>query len=137
MNTEEMFVQASRRKLRFPSSQGYISVEDLWDLPLTSTKTNQANLDAIAMKLDKEIKDTGVTRSFVTESTNANEELEIQFGIVIHIINIRKAENAAKILAAKNRESKEKIREILAKKKDESLSSKSEAELEEILASMG
>jgi len=137
MNTEEMFVQASRRKLRFPSSQGYISVEDLWDLPLTSTKTNQANLDAIAMKLDKEIKESGVTRSFVTESANANEELEIQFGIVIHIINIRKAENAAKILAAKNRESKEKIREILAKKKDESLSSKSEAELEEILASMG
>ncbi len=132
-----MFVQASRRKLRFPSSQGYISVEDLWDLPLTSTKSNQANLDAIAMKLDKEIKDTGVTRSFVTESTNANEELEIQFGIVIHIINIRKAENSAKILAAKNKESKEKIREILAKKKDESLSSKSEAELEEILASMG
>ena len=33
-----MFEQAARLKLRFETSRGLLSVEDLWDLPLTSAR---------------------------------------------------------------------------------------------------
>lgn len=35
-NNISIFEQASRQKLRFETSAGKLSIEDLWDLPLTS-----------------------------------------------------------------------------------------------------
>ena len=36
MTDIDIFKQAAKAKLRFPSSKGELRVEDLWDLPLTS-----------------------------------------------------------------------------------------------------
>ena len=51
-----MFEQASRSKFRFNSSQGLLTTEDLWDLPLTSTR--YANLNDIAKELNRTLKAT-------------------------------------------------------------------------------
>jgi hypothetical protein len=41
--TDVLFQKATRAKLRFETPKGLLSVEDLWDLPLTSA-INKANL---------------------------------------------------------------------------------------------
>lgn len=64
MSTDEMFQQATRLKLRFSTSQGQLTVEDLWDIPLTSTRN--ASLDSIAIDLHIQAKGASDIVSFVT-----------------------------------------------------------------------
>ena len=52
-----LFEVAARKKYRFDSQKGLLSVEELWDLPLQSTKS--VSLDSIAIALNKEIKALG------------------------------------------------------------------------------
>ena len=49
MDTNKMFANASAMKVRFESSRGSVSVEDLWDLPLTE-------LDRMYRALNKQMK---------------------------------------------------------------------------------
>ncbi|MDX1532587.1 MAG: hypothetical protein R3230_00050 [Nitrosopumilaceae archaeon] len=126
MNVENMFEQASRLKLRF----GQYNVEDLWDIPLTS-KT-KVNLDVIARGLNKEIKESN-EESFVVQRSSANKELQLKFDLVKYIIDVRLAENKAKEDALKEKQRKDKIRELIAKKQDESLEEKSIDELKQML----
>ena len=49
-----MFEKASRLKLRFSTSIGMLSAEDLWDLPLSS-RNGTANLDDVARNLDVDL----------------------------------------------------------------------------------
>ena len=49
----DLFERATRQKLRFETTSGNISVEDVWSLPLSSGKLN---LNDLAKALNKEIK---------------------------------------------------------------------------------
>jgi len=69
-----MFEKASRSKLRFMSTKGLLTVEDLWDIPLTSK--NGVSLDDIAKSLHKQIKESEET-SFVEEVSKKNTELSL------------------------------------------------------------
>lgn len=124
-----MFEQATRLKLRLNSSRGLLSVEDLWDLPLTSTK-GQPNLDDIARELHRELRAQAETVSFVTPpETTVAQTVQLGFDVVKHIIDIRVAERDAKAQETKRREAKQKILEVIARKQDESLGTKSIEEL--------
>jgi hypothetical protein len=57
----DIFEKASREKLRFSTSQGQFSVEDLWNLPLTSPSGRSVNLYDIANGLNKELKESQKT----------------------------------------------------------------------------
>jgi len=128
--TTNIFEQASRTKLRINTTIGNLSVEDLWELPLTSA--NKVNLDAIAVDLNRQIKATS-EESFV-KSAKKDEVLQLRFDIVKHIIETRVAENAAKT-ELKQRESQlSKIDDIIAKKKDAQLENLSLEELEKLRA---
>ena len=50
---EDLFAKATRDKVKFVTVKGEISIEDLWDLPLTSEKG--FDLDSIARKIAKEL----------------------------------------------------------------------------------
>lgn len=126
----EMFEKAARLKLRFESPMGLLSVEDLWELPLTSTG-KKANLDDLAIHLNKEMKESDGT-SFVkktTRSTNSNTKLK--FDIVLRVIEVKQAEAEAAEKKRENAERKQKLLELIAKKQDAALEGKS---LEELLA---
>jgi hypothetical protein len=128
--TTNIFEQASRTKLRINTTIGNLTVEDLWELPLTSA--NKVNLDAIAVDLNRQIKATA-EESFV-KSAKKDEVLQLRFDIVKHIIETRVAENAAKT-ELKQRESQlSKIDDIIAKKKDAALENLSLEELEKLRA---
>lgn len=127
-----MFERASRVKLRFESAQGLLSVEDLWDVPMVSSNPNKASLDNIAKNIYKQLKDEN-TESFVTDTSKASELLQFKFDIVKYVIEIRKAE-AEKIKEQReNKERKQKIADLIQRKKDEHLSNLSVEELENLL----
>lgn len=123
-----MFEKASRLKLRFETPKGAVSVEDLWDLPLTSA-TGKANLDDIARNLHKRTK-SDETISFVEPSTAVSSEDRLAFEVVKHVITVRLAENAALAQARANKEKKQALLAILAQKQNEQLSALSVDELQ-------
>lgn len=90
-----MFEKATKIKLRFDSNLGRLSVEDLWDLPLQTTKSNGTSLDSIARDVYKQIKESD-TISFVDDTKNTNEELNLKLEILKHIITVKKEEILAK-----------------------------------------
>lgn len=126
-----MFEKAARLKIRFDSPAGQLSVEDLWDLPLTST-AKRANLDEIAIHLNRALKDT-TTESFVKKATPKNDELQLKFDIVRHVIKVRLEENEAESLKKSNAERKQKLLAILAEKQDADLKGKSTEELQKLI----
>ena len=128
-----MFEKATRLKLRFPSQVGMLSVEDLWDLPLQSSRG--ASLDTIAKTINKVLKETS-EESFVAPVTAQNTELTLQLDILKYIIAVKIEEaNAAKVIkekAAKKRD----IMAIMADKQNEALKGKSLEELQVELDSL-
>lgn len=123
MNTN-IFEYATRNKLRF-EFKGLISVEDLWDLSLTS-------LDSIYKKLNKEIKQSD-EESLLSTKTNVNVELSTKIEIVKYIFNIKSKEKEARQQAAIQKERKQKIMDIIASKKDEALQNASIEDLQKML----
>lgn len=133
----ELFAEASRRKLRFETPQGQLSVEELWDLPLTSGRVARANLDAIAVDLNKQLQSVG-TDTFVRRpgTPRANEVLKLKFDIVLQVIDIRQTEADAEGTARANAEKKQQMLAMIANKENEALSSKSVEELRAMVATL-
>lgn len=115
-----MFEKASRIGLRFDTPQGLLTVEDLWKLPLTSTRTGRANLDDIAVALFRQLKESD-TESFVKKIATKSDTTQLAFDIVKHIIDVRMAEDEAAAAQRANKEKKRRILEIIAQKEDAQL----------------
>lgn len=130
-----MFEKCSRLKLRFVSSQGALTAEDLWDLPLTSTRLNQANLNNIAKAISRQLKAES-EEDFVNPKSGANEALQLALDIVKHVIQVRQAENEAARVLADRKEKKAKLLELIEKKQDQALEGKPLEELQEMVASL-
>ena len=126
-----IFEQATRAKLRFTTPNGMIGIEDLWDLPLTSTG-RRANLDDIARVLDTELK-SSASVSFVNEVSKTSTTARLAFDVVLHIINVKIGEQKAAQLAADNREKKQRIMAIIERKQSEALSAASIEDLQQML----
>lgn len=129
-----IFGKATKQKLRFTLKEhtggGVISTEDLWDLPLVSK--NKANLDDMAIALNKQIQDQGV-ESFVGVPKKENEQTKLKFEVVKKIIEVKLAEKEAREKASENKEKKEQIMRLIADKKNDELGSKPIKELEKML----
>lgn len=133
MLDQNTFDTVTRLKLRFPSSDGLLTAEDLWDLPLTSTK-GRANLDDVARTLHAELQSQGEAVSFVTAQTKSDAALQLKFDIVKHIIDVQIAEKEKARTKRESAEKKQIIMGILAQKKNDELLGKTPAELEAMLA---
>ena len=125
MNNEEMFIKASRKKMRVPY-KGQATVEDLWDLPVTE-------LDKIYKVLNAEVK-RAKEESLLESKSEEDEKLAVRIGIIKYIVEVKLEEKKAAELARERKEQKQKIMQILANKQDEALKEKSVEELEKMLA---
>ena len=124
-----MFEKVSRLKLRFETPNGLLTVEDLWELPLTS-RAGRANLDDIAKDINRALKATSEEESFVTKSTPKNEELQLALDVVKRVIEVKLAEAETAKTAADKRERKQKLLSLIAEKQDNQLSELSVEELQ-------
>jgi hypothetical protein len=132
--TINIFERASRLKLRFETPKGLLTIEDLWDLPLTSN-SGKANLDDVARGLHRQIKESE-TESFVVNPAKADESAQIGFEVVKHVISVRLAEAEAARVRNESSEKKRRILELIAHKQDEALSAKSVEELQEMVTAL-
>lgn len=130
-----MFEKANRLKLRFSSPQGELSVEDLWDVPLTSTRANIANLNNIAKEISRKLKEAG-EEDFVNPKSNADELLQLKLDIIKHVIHTKQAENEALRATAERKEKKTRIMELIARKQDQELEGKPLEELQAMVADL-
>ena len=128
-----MFEKASRLKIRFATTLGVISTEDLWDLPLTSHRS--VSLDDIARSLHREIKDSA-EESFVTKATAADEKLQLGFDIVKHVIEVKLAEREVAATAAAKKAEKQKLLSLIAEKQEGALKEKSVEELQAMVEAL-
>ena len=122
-----MFEKATRKKLRFPTTNGMLSVEDLWDLSLTQ-------LDKLAVSLNRQIKEVG-EESFISNK-KVPENVQLSFDIVKHVIAVKIAEADAKKIAAERKAKRDKLMEIIEQKQNETDLGKSIDDLRKELAEL-
>lgn len=129
-----MFEKATKQRLRFDTVKGLLSVEDLWELPLIS-RSNSADLDTVAKTVSKELKVTE-EESFVKPVTVSNTALNLKLEIVKHIIAVKLQEKENRENVAEKDRKKSRLLEIIDKKQDQELESKTVDELKKDLASL-
>jgi len=130
----DIFEYAVRYKLRFASTRGDLTVEQLWDVPLRSR--DDFNLNMVAKAANKSLK-AAAEESFVdTKRTTAQVRLETAFEVVKHVIDVRLAEEATAKKRVENKAEREKLLQILAEKQDGKLSALSENELKKRIAAL-
>lgn len=132
--TASIFEAASRKKFRFESPKGLLTVEDLWDLPLTSN-TNKANLDEIAKTLYGKLKSEDCV-SFVNTSQKTDTTTQTMFDIVKHVIDVKKAERDAAAQASERASKKQAILSVIAQKEDQALLGMDVEELRKLAESL-
>ena len=108
-----MFEKASKMKLRISSSKGLLAVEDLWDLKLT-------DLNTIAKDLNKKVKEHG-EEDFLAVSTAEEAVDKLRFDLVLHVLNTKKAEAAAREDERERKLKRQRLLSVLERKQDQEL----------------
>jgi hypothetical protein len=123
-----MFEKATRLALRFATAtQGLVSTEDLWNLPLTAA-AGKTSLDQVAVALFKQLK-SGDDVSFVTTTKKSDAVTQLKFDIVKHIIDVRVAEAEENAKKKANADKKQQLLGLIASKEVQALEGKSVEEL--------
>nr|WP_024835482.1 hypothetical protein [Clostridium sp. 12(A)] len=128
MSNVNLFEVATKNKMRFPY-RGSVSVEDLWDLPLTA-------LDSVFKILNAQVKQSK-EESLLSTKSKEDEVLENQIEIVKYIVSVKLTEKAAREDAIEKKEKKQKIMQIMDNKQDEALRNASMEDLQKMLNELG
>lgn len=127
MTTEKLFEMATRSKLRFPSTKGELSVEDLWDL-------SDKDLDVVYKNLkDQEVKSS---EESLLDDANVDPKLTAAIGIVKYVFTTKRNERLAEKERINKKLTQRKYIDALSKKQDEAIEKMSEAELRAMIDSL-
>ncbi len=125
---KNLFEIATRNRYRF-NYKGIMTVEDLWDLSVEA-------LDSIFKALNRQ-KKTADEDSLLATKSAEDTVLANKIELVKYIVSVKLAEAEQRKTAAANREQRDKILAIMAKKQDAKLESMDLAELEAELEKLG
>jgi hypothetical protein len=127
----DIYKEAAKRKLRFETERGELSVESLWSLKMATL----ANLIKKAWEEKKKLeeKSGGAEElSFLSDTKEDSEALKLvslKFDILSDIYKEKKEESIRIQNQLKTKEEVNKIAEALASKKEKALSEMTEEEL--------
>lgn len=130
---ETLFEQATRNKLRFESNKGPLSVEQVWDVPLTSR--NGFSLDDIAKQAKREL-DAISEESFVQQVSPLKSVAELKLEVVKHIITVKLAEKESTSRRAERAELRQQLSQALADKQSDAIKNMSTEEIQKRLAEL-
>ena len=121
------FEIATRKKFRFKSNKGIITVEDLWDLTVEK-------LDEIYINLNTLLKDTQ-QQSYLNKKSK-DSELEEKIEIIKYIIDYKNDLKTKNEIKAKNEQKKKLILAELESREKDSIENMSEEDLKKLLESL-
>lgn len=114
MEQINIFEQASRMSLRFPTTQGNLSTEDLWDMNISA-------LDSLAVSYDEALENVSKKKSFINDSrtSQASIETKLRFDIVKHVLDFKVAERETRRQEKEKAARKQKLLELLNQRDNE------------------
>lgn len=119
----EVFEQAARSKLRFETSKGYLSSEEVWDLSLPS-------LDMLARTVNKRLREAE-EESFIPSTlqpkTPSHDALRLD--LLKHVIGVKVVERDLAKKRADDRAKLARLKDLLAAKEDETFKAMSQDEI--------
>lgn len=123
-----IFKEASKLKLRFSTSKGSLSVEQLWDL-------TQFELTTCIKNVKKSLKksDTEDDLSFLDNTNTVDTTEQLRFDILKEIYLTKKSEAEALRNAKEIKDHNQKIMELISEKQEGELKGKSIEELKALL----
>lgn len=122
--SEDIWLECVRLRLRFPSSKGNLSVEDLFMLGLSDLNSIYEDLSSKSQSKGKSLMGVVSEDEFLL-----NKKLDI----VENVYHIKEAELIKQENELMRSRKKERIRELIYKKEDDALSELSVDELKELL----
>lgn len=129
-----LFEKATRKAFRFPSNKGELTVEQVWQLPLTSR--TGFDLDTVARTINTDLKALG-EESFVNKGANPKRgDLQDKLDILKYVIDVKQNEAAAAEKRVATQQEVRKLEELLARKNDQELEGLSKEDLEKKLAAL-
>lgn len=127
-----LFEKAARKKYRFPSIKGLLTVEDLWDLPLTSN--TGVDLNTVAKTINNSLK-AAQEENFVDTRPNKERALfENQLEVVKHIIAVKISDDERRKRRAEMLAEEQTLLAVLEKKGNEKLEGMSEKQIRDRIA---
>ena len=114
-----IFEFATRSKLRFPSTRGDLTTEQLWDLPLQSR--DGFDLDTVAKTVHRTLKGMDEESFVKSKPATLVTRLDAKMEVVKHIISYKLAQQEAATKRAARNEKREKLISALADKENEAL----------------
>ena len=131
-----IYKEATKKHIRFNVGRlTNLTVEDVWNLPLTGN--GGTNLDALAIALNDQLKDDA-PKSFVgdTRVSAAAKDAQLKFDIVLDIIKTKQDDIKQATEAAVKSATIQQLRDLKAKKSLEKFNDMSIEEIDEQLAEL-
>ena len=122
------FKKASKLKLRFPSTKGHVSVEDLWNLTLNE-------LDAMYKALNKARKEDEGESLLATKSV-ASTIIDLQIEIIKEVVKDKQEERDAAKLRMDRKKRRQELMELMLKKQAEADGGRSMEDLQKELSDL-
>lgn len=120
-----MYKEAAKQKLRFMTSKGPLSTEQLFDLSLTE-------LDTLAVAFEVAYNESK-GKSFLVKKTVKDKKIKLQFDILRDVLETKVAESEVLRTAKDDKAHNDKIINLIAEAEDNELRGKSKAELLKML----
>ena len=130
----EIYKKAAKKKLRFSTNRGVLSVEQLWDLSKDEIRQLVIKAREVAKKSSGEVNDSELSFLDAPAKTKATDD-ELRFEILKDIYLTKKSAEEKAQKKAEVKASNKKLLELIARKQDEALEKKSIKELEKMLES--
>lgn len=131
---DDLFIKATRRAYRWSSPRGLLSVEQLWELPLTHR--SGFDLDHVGRELLASIKNMGEESLISNEPDTAKVEAQERLEVLKAIIATRQEERRVAEARALRAEKRREIRVALSELEANELKQASRDELLERLAQL-
>lgn len=133
MSEQNLIELAVRKKLRFESTKGHLTVEQLFDLPFNSK--SGCDLQNVATVCNEEVKACGEV-DFVGTAKPVAKTAQLKLDVVKYVIATKQNEHAVALSENQKAAEKQRLMGLLSRKKDEELEGKSAEEIQAMIDSL-